>query len=244
MQYASVGPHGARAHPSALTPPSATGLESSASAKVSVAGFGASSIGVPPALVDAVQKRPLADSTVHNTAPGALSVRRAAAEYSRLLVIGTVAGMKHLTTALLLTGTFLLTGCSASPDTTTPSTSTPTEGFVVRGTMTVSGSTVMEDGAYEGHTCFAATGYDDITSGTQLLLSDDAGTTLAVTTFSPGRFTASVRGRGHYDGPCAFAFEFTSVPRIDGYYTLTAGKRGSMKYTRAQLASPIQLTLN
>src|SRR5450756_2588726 len=58
MQYASVGPRGARAHPSALTPPSATGLESSASAKVSVAGFGACSIGVSPALVDAVQKRP------------------------------------------------------------------------------------------------------------------------------------------------------------------------------------------
>jgi len=69
MQYASVGPRGARAHPSALTPPSATGLESSASAKVSVAGFGACSIGVSPALVDAVQKRPFSGGwpTSHST---------------------------------------------------------------------------------------------------------------------------------------------------------------------------------
>jgi hypothetical protein len=50
-------------------------------------------------------------------------VRRAAAEYSRLLVIGTVAGMKHLTTALLLAWTLTTAACS-----TTPSTETTTSG--------------------------------------------------------------------------------------------------------------------
>lgn len=118
------------------------------------------------------------------------------------------------------------------------------ETFTVEGTITVDGTTTW-DRAVNGRECFATGGYSDINIA-QVILSDDSGATLVVGHFDSGKFVGVREGRDrHIDGPwrCSFSFTLLDVPEIGGYYTLTVGNRGEMKFSRSELDEPLELVL-
>ncbi len=113
--------------------------------------------------------------------------------------------------------------------------------FTVTGSITVVGASYA-DSAVSGEECTTTTDSDPI-GGLQVVLEDDSGTTLALTTLSEtGSFTSSSTTGGWY-APCAFAFRFDDVPEGQAFYTLTAGDLGEMKYSRDDLNEPVELGL-
>lgn len=118
--------------------------------------------------------------------------------------------------------------------------------FRTTGTVTVDGSTLM-DRAVNGNECITTGGFDDIRAGTQVFLSDDAGETLVIGELEAGVFVGVREGHDSFlEGPwpCSFAFTLEGIPNIDGFYTLTVGQRGDLKYSRSQLDEPLSLALN
>jgi hypothetical protein len=100
------------------------------------------------------------------------------------------------------------------------------------GTLTVTGgSDVLTSHPADG-TCEGTGGYSDIAAGAQVVISDDSGTTLAITHLETGvgnQFS------------CAFAFR-TDVPSGRGYYGVQVSHRGIVK-EREQDLGLVAITL-
>lgn len=88
-----------------------------------------------------------------------------------------------------------------------------------------------------GDSCQGTGGYSDITPGTQVVVEDDTGKTLATSAFGPGT----------YDGTsCVFQFTFTDVPKAAFYRVQQNGNRGVLQYSYAEMVSnnwSVHLTL-
>lgn len=82
------------------------------------------------------------------------------------------------------------------------------------------------------------TGYDDISSGAQVTVTDPAGTVLAVTQLGTGAVGD--------EGNCSWPFTISAVPEGSKFYQIHIGNqaRGEVSFTRDQLAEgPASLTL-
>ena len=101
---------------------------------------------------------------------------------------------------------------------------------------------VYDSSAYSykttGSSCTGGGGYDDIASGTQVVISDEAGTTVAT----------DVLQSGTYDGSsCVFDFTVHDVPKAK-YYRVSAGRasRSGPQYSYDEISKQhwsVQLSL-
>lgn len=110
--------------------------------------------------------------------------------------------------------------------------------FLIRDTsITVDGTLVLLDRKgykVNGVSCDPSGGYSDIGPGTQVVVSDAAGTTIGI-----GQLD---RGSNRPDG-CTFTFRIEGVPDGHDFYGIAIGKRGTMRYTPDQLTKTVELSL-
>jgi hypothetical protein len=134
--------------------------------------------------------------------------------------------------AALLVG---VAGCgSAEPQgaTSTPAAASPSPTpavFTIHGSITIAG---LWNGP--GEVCRTSGGYDDIKAGTQVTVTDAAGKVIAL-----GDLDAGVSSKTG----CEFDFSVTGVPDGSDFYSVEVAHRGELRYTRADLNSPLSLTL-
>lgn len=143
--------------------------------------------------------------------------------------------------ALLLLGAYRW-NASAGAKARRPS---PPASLTVAGTITVSEGHTGTDPAKTpdvGDPCYTTDGYDDIRDGTQVVVSDAHGTTLAVGALSTGTVPAAVSYFGS-SGPCEFEFSLNDVPAGKKFYKVAVGHRGEQTYSEAAVQQPITLEL-
>ncbi|GAB3424442.1 hypothetical protein [Flindersiella endophytica] len=155
--------------------------------------------------------------------------------------------MKHLLGYLLAaligaagaTGVMFAAGAGAADDhavTASPTVSaSPTKpaAFTVSGTFTVEAATAAMTSA-DGGGCWTDDGYDDIDSGTQVVVRDRHGTTMAI-----GELGAAERDGSN----CAFSFVVSEVPAGKGIYRIEVSHRGELEYTEEQIRTHLELEL-
>ncbi|MCP2327604.1 hypothetical protein HDA40_006111 [Hamadaea flava] len=107
--------------------------------------------------------------------------------------------------------------------------------FMLAGTMVLSPS---EFGwTRDPWNCWGRGGYDDIREGTQVVVTDADGKTVAVGQLGKGEPKAeSTR--------CEFVFLIAAVPEGSQFYAVEVAHRGKVQYPRAELNSAITLSFN
>lgn len=85
-----------------------------------------------------------------------------------------------------------------------------------------------------GDTCVGAAGYDEVAKGAQVVISDDAGKTLAIAHLDAGTTAED-------ESSCLFSFAAT-VPAGLKFYGFTLTHRGTVKQEESQLSN-VQLSL-
>ncbi|MFI9558911.1 hypothetical protein [Nonomuraea endophytica] len=128
-----------------------------------------------------------------------------------------------------------LAGCgtdSAAP--ASPST------FTVTGTVTVPGGSTAR--GLDGETCVMDGGYSDIAEGAQVVITNAAGTTIAL-----GRLGEGILDTPGPDEPygshCEFSFKVEKVPAGAAFYGIEVAHRGRLQYTAESIKQPLRLTL-
>jgi hypothetical protein len=91
-------------------------------------------------------------------------------------------------------------------------------------------NTIAVSGTLEVTGC-TSLGYRDIHAGTQVIVTDERGTTLALGALEDVR-------------PCEWRFRIAAVPAGKPFYGVSVGNRGTIQFTEAELRSGVQLTLN
>lgn len=110
--------------------------------------------------------------------------------------------------------------------------------FTVHGTLSLNegGSQNGED----GEPCVMLSGgYDDIREGAQVVVSDEAGATIALGRLGSGVF----RRRDDGSKGCDFPFAVEQVPPGHGFYGVEVSHRGRLQYTAEQARRPLELEL-
>lgn len=108
-----------------------------------------------------------------------------------------------------------------------------------KSTIAVNGQMVLQDPSgftsdgTTGDQCDGSGGYNDIDQGAEVVIADDRGTTLTITTLDAGTVQT--------DGNCQFPFT-ASVPAGKGYYGITVTHRGTVKFPESDMSAP-QLAL-
>lgn len=113
-------------------------------------------------------------------------------------------GVGAITVALLVGAAYVVFGISS-------------ESHTVTGDLSLSASNNLS----AGDSCTGDGGYSDIHEGTQVVVEDESGKTLATGAF----------GNGTFDGEdCVFSFSFHDVPKA-AYYRIHGGNRGVLQYS-------------
>lgn len=73
-----------------------------------------------------------------------------------------------------------------------------------------------------GDSCQGSGGYSDIAQGTEVIVEDESGKTLATSQFGDGTYDGSV---------CVFDFTFSGVPKAAFYRVHQSGNRGVLQYS-------------
>jgi hypothetical protein len=122
------------------------------------------------------------------------------------------------------------------PDTDADPEKSPSPAAVltVEGSVLVRGSYPQVVRVSESR-CAGGGGFDDIREGTQVVVTDAAGKTIAL-----GQLTAGGRKGGV---GCMFLFVVENVPAGLDFYGIEVSHRGRVQYTAAQLAAPIELSI-
>lgn len=114
--------------------------------------------------------------------------------------------------------------------------------FSTTGTMEVDGAarTVGDldideaDIIYKGTKCFTTGGYDDISKGTQVTVSDENGKTVGVGELSDGVYS---------EGACSFPFTIKDLPAGRKFYKVEVSHRGGIQYTEKQMRDGVAVSL-
>jgi hypothetical protein len=117
-----------------------------------------------------------------------------------------------------------------------PAASAATAAFNAHGTLTLTDALGVEN--LDDVNCTGMGGYSDITLGAQVVITDQSGTTIAVTDLGGGQMIGSGMSR-----QCAFDFSAGSVPAGKSFYGVTIGHRGTIQYSQAELESGVELSL-
>jgi hypothetical protein len=129
-----------------------------------------------------------------------------------------------------------LTGC------TTTEAATPPPPFTITGTITVEGLG-NSTGVEATRTCSGRGGYDDLHQGAQMVVTDQAGATVALggvvgSTVDPADVVFGSPKK------CVLNFRVDGVPAGKGFYGVEVAHRGRAQYTEEQAKAPIALTLS
>ncbi|MEV4389104.1 hypothetical protein AB0J68_25895 [Micromonospora sp. NPDC049580] len=142
--------------------------------------------------------------------------------------------------AVLLAAT--LTGCSSDDQKPTPAAATSNAAPTAR---TVAGTLMLTDtdGVTWNSTtgCQGDGGYDDITPGAQVTITDAAGATVGLGKLGNGILETApgaTSGKG-----CKFAFTVPDVPAGKGFYGIEVSHRGVVQYPEKQVFGVLALTL-
>lgn len=140
-----------------------------------------------------------------------------------------VAGCGSSTTA----GGHPSTSAATSNSSAAASSSTAPAMVSVRGAITIADTQGGWETGWVDTACDGAGGYADIDSGAQVVISDDAGRTLAITRLGDGV---------KKDGGCRFPIVPVAVPAGRGFYGVEVTHRGVVKFPEARL-SDAELTI-
>ena len=134
-----------------------------------------------------------------------------------------------------------LAGCGASaPAATAPLTKATKKPLplLVRGTFSLS----LPGFVWNPGVCTGTGGYDDIDADTTVVVTDNAGTTVAI-----GKLGAGQPVRDPDDPSraqtCMYTFDIPNVPSGRHFYGIEVGHRGRVQFTEAQLGERVQLEL-
>lgn len=125
---------------------------------------------------------------------------------------------------------------------TAATTSLSAATFTLGGTFTLKLGAFQWDRAADGSTpCTGRQGYDDITEGTPVVVTDQGGT--AIATGELGTGSAAVDSATGRATQCVFGFEVSSVPDRP-FYGITVSHRGTQTYSASQVRTGgVSLTL-
>lgn len=121
----------------------------------------------------------------------------------------------------------------------------PPETFGVVGDLTVRPATadIVKRHVNIDDPCDAASGFEDVHAGTQVVIADEAGKTVALGQLDPGTL-AGKAGQDVFSLHCSFSFEVADVPGGHPFYRVSVGRRGSQQFTAAQLQQRVHLSLS
>jgi hypothetical protein len=105
--------------------------------------------------------------------------------------------------------------------------------FTLIGTMAIIGTENVKN---DDGSCYGGSGYDDIDTGTQVVVSDSSGKTVAI-----GKLGKSVMKAANLE--CVWKFVVNGVPTGQRFYKVEVGHRGEVQYTEKQLRRGIGLSL-
>ncbi|WP_307934785.1 hypothetical protein [Salinispora arenicola] len=136
----------------------------------------------------------------------------------------------------------LLAACSSSPEPAdTPASGPSTR--TITGTMAIQG---WPSGWEVGLDCHGGSlsqrGWDDLTPGAQVVVTDSGGKTAGVGTLELGKVRADPE-LGEPFKVCEMPFEVTNVPDGERFYGVEVGRRGKVQFDDAQLNTTIRLTI-
>jgi hypothetical protein len=109
--------------------------------------------------------------------------------------------------------------------------------FEAEGTMSVADSDTYSEGyAPDSDQCATdgLDGYDDVVTGTQVVVRDDAGNTVAV---------GDLNGAKATDVGCDYIFHLSDVPAGKKFYEVEVGSRGGVQYTEEELREGVGVEL-
>lgn len=115
--------------------------------------------------------------------------------------------------------------------------------FSVSGFMTLELGKFVWDGAIGADRCAGYKGYDDIKSGTQVLITDPEGRTIGLGSLGDGLPRRDPDDISRVT-ECRFPFKVTGIPGGYQFYSIEIGRRGKLTYARDTLGSGLELHLN
>jgi hypothetical protein len=132
----------------------------------------------------------------------------------------------------------LVTACGGSSGASSP----PTKAAAAPATFTLAGTVGVHAGpqlrGQPGWPCVATGGYTDVAEGTQVVVTDRAGKTVALSRLTSGQ----IQGAG-YERRCLFKFQVPEVPAGQPFYGVTVADRGTLQYDEAEARAGVSLTL-
>lgn len=107
--------------------------------------------------------------------------------------------------------------------------------FTVVGTIALSDTSDPPSIQSTGSGCAGTGGYSDIAAGTEVVIADGSGATLAIGNVLVTTLISA--------NQCDLAFSVTGVPSGKSFYGVTVSHRGTIQFTEAQLKAGPALTI-
>jgi hypothetical protein len=131
----------------------------------------------------------------------------------------------------------LVTACGGSSGASSPPTKAATPAtFTLSGTVGVQAGPTLR--GQPGWPCATSGGYTDVHEGAQVVVTDRAGKTVALSRLTSGQ----IQGDG-YERRCLFKFQVPAVPAGQSFYGVTVADRGTQQYDEAEARAGVALTL-
>jgi hypothetical protein len=86
-----------------------------------------------------------------------------------------------------------------------------------------------------GGDCHGVGGFADMHQGTQVVVMDQTGATLALGQLDAGNYTSTIS--------CKFLFNVSNIPVGKPFYKIEIANRGGLQYTQDELSQPLSLSL-
>lgn len=122
--------------------------------------------------------------------------------------------------------------------------------ITVRGSLKLTvGDFAWNDGfgtAGNGPSCYGDGGFDDITVGAAVTVTDAAGAVVGlgqVNSSNPTDFDSTASEEDQRPTTCTLAFTVTGVPPGKGFYGVEISHRGAVKFSEVALGEPVELSL-
>lgn len=157
---------------------------------------------------------------------------------------GRGVGSWFVKTAVLLIALAGLTACSGGSGSVTPAQSSPdTSGVVGDVRVDASTASVLAKHVAIGDPCTSGEGFEDLHQGTQVVIADESGRTIALGSLDAGTI-AGRPGQQVFTLDCSFAFEVPDVPTGHPFYRVSVGRRGSQQFSAEEIQRRLHLVLS
>jgi hypothetical protein len=131
-----------------------------------------------------------------------------------------------------------LTACGR-PAPAPAAASSPPAAFTITGAVNLDVGNFTWDS--DTMSCAGKDGYDDLAPGAQTIVTDPAGTTIAVGQITTGK--AQMDDDDGQAASCALSFVVNDVPAGKGFYGIEVSHRGRLQYSELQAHGILQLSV-